>query len=118
MIVYNLLLVMDLDGKETVWAYKDEEGKEEHIFAGRAWAEALSLESEKLGRPCGQVCSRWQTSLLRGYKGSWRVMIFIMVKHSVLGDLILIYKTDNELILNTISLTEVRLSYYSSIPFS
>lgn len=41
-----------------------------------------------------------------------------MAKHSVQGGLILIFKIDNELSLDTLSLTEVRLSYYSSIPFS
>lgn len=60
-----------------------------------------------------QVHSRWQEGLLRGYKGPWRVMLFIMAKHSVLGDLTLIYKIDNELSLDTMSLTKVRLSYYT-----
>ena len=43
-------------------------------------------------------------------------MIFIRTKHSVLGDLILIYKIDNELSLDTMSLTELRLSYYTLVP--
>lgn len=45
-------------------------------------------------------------------------MIFIIAKHNVLGDLILIYKIDNELSLDTMSLTEVRLSSYSGAPLS
>lgn len=39
-------------------------------------------------------------------------MVFIMAKLSVLGELILLYKINNELSLDRTRLTEVRLSYY------
>lgn len=99
--------------KEKIWAYRYGGGMNSTHLEGEYRQEHWDWSQRDWGGH-RVVCSRRLAGSPGGPKGSWGIMMFITAKHGVWGDLILIYKIDNELSLDLISLTEVRLSLYIS----